>query len=469
MPRTASQDTDAALDDCIATYGARSVANAAAITSANRDPIRRYLVASGVPSSIARAASLAQLRACWGDNAAIDALIPATPGTTQEPTNMDQIPFDMRRPASPAPRNARPELNAADLGMSPPSHVSPGASAIRTDTTPQSGQPAKGAAANFTQALADLLAAQEAKEAPLNADAVKAIFDREMTDLTDDLAASHATHVAEMDALRADLARAIAGAPRNITVSINGAAAGAMLPAQHVQFDTLLQMVASGCNVWLAGPAGSGKTTAARNVAKALGRPFYFTGAVDTEYKLLGYTDATGKTVRRPFREAWEHGGMFLFDEIDASLPGAVLALNAALAGDLCDFPDGCIPRHPDFLCIAAANTFGQGANAEYVGRMKQDAAFLDRFATLAWTVDEALERRTSGNEAWARHVQECRRSVAQKGLKVLVTPRATYQGAALLASGLTWQQAEASTIRKGMTPDQWNSVRPATAQQAAA
>jgi len=66
---------------------------------------------------------------------------------------------------------------------------------------------------------------------------------------------------------------------------------------------------------------------------------------------------------------------LFLFDEIDASLPNAVLAFNAALANGYADFPDGMVKRHPRFACIAAANTFGMGADRIYVGRNQLDGA----------------------------------------------------------------------------------------------
>ena len=37
--------------------------------------------------------------------------------------------------------------------------------------------------------------------------------------------------------------------------------------------------------------------------------------------------------------------------------------------------------RHKDFICIAAANTVGLGADRQFSGRNKLDAATLDRFA----------------------------------------------------------------------------------------
>lgn len=234
---------------------------------------------------------------------------------------------------------------------------------------------------------------------------------------------------------------------------------------QHHSFPTLLSIMsarqASGfrLNIWLTGPAGSGKTTAASKCAEALDLKFYFTGALDNPYGLLGFVDANGKVVRTQFREAYEYGGVFLFDEIDGSTPSAVLPFNAALANGHCAFPDGVIERHKDFVCIAAANTWGLGASNDYVGRLKLDAASLDRFVQLAWDVDETLETATCGNETWAARVQVVRACVRDKGIKVVISPRASYYGAALLASGMKQVDVERITLRKAMTDDQWQSV----------
>ena len=142
------------------------------------------------------------------------------------------------------------------------------------------------------------------------------------------------------------------------------------LGKQHFQFEKLSKYVQTKNNIFLVGSAGSGKTTAARNIAKALNIKFYFTGAINSEYKLTGFIDAQGRIVNTEFRKAYEHGGLFLFDEIDASFPQAILAFNAALANDFMDFPDKKVPKHKNFYCIAAANTFGTGADRQYVGRI---------------------------------------------------------------------------------------------------
>lgn len=235
---------------------------------------------------------------------------------------------------------------------------------------------------------------------------------------------------------------------------------------QHHKFPMLLRAcsarMADGhrLNVWLRGPAGSGKTTAGKMVAKALSLAFVTNGAISQPFELLGFMGVQGTLVRTPFREAWEHGGVYLFDEVDSSNPNAVLAFNAALANGVCAFPDGMVERHPDCVVLAGANTSGNGATSDYVGRMKQDAAFLNRFVEIDWPVDEALESAIVPNTDWVRRVQGVRARVEQRGLKGhMVTPRASVYGAALLAAGIDWNTVEQMTLRKGLSDDAWTQI----------
>lgn len=236
---------------------------------------------------------------------------------------------------------------------------------------------------------------------------------------------------------------------------------------QHAHFETLLRACNARTpdgfrlNVWLAGPAGSGKTTAAKMVAKALNLKFTFNGAIATQFELTGFVSANGSYVRTPFRDAWEHGGVYLFDEVDGSNPNAVTAFNAALANGCFAFPDGMVDRHVDCVVIAGANTSGNGATHEYVGRMKQDKAFLDRFVEIHWHVDEKLEAAIVPNVTWVKRVQAVRKRVADRGIKGhMVTPRASMYGAALLAAGLDMETVEQMTLKKGLADDAWNQIR---------
>lgn len=231
------------------------------------------------------------------------------------------------------------------------------------------------------------------------------------------------------------------------------------LGKQHYQFPTLLKILATKLNVYVVGPAGAGKTHAANQCAEALGVPFHFSGAVASEFKLTGFIDAQGKPVITEFRKAYEHGGLFLFDEIDASYPQAVLAFNAALANNYMDFPDKRVPRHENFYCIAAANTYGQGASRDYIGRNQLDAASLDRFVFLDWNYDENLERDLAGNQKWSDYVQKVRKYIEEQKIRHVVSPRASIFGAKLLANGIERSVVEKTILWKGLDDAQREKV----------
>lgn len=236
-----------------------------------------------------------------------------------------------------------------------------------------------------------------------------------------------------------------------LTVTFPATAQVVEIGTCHFQVPNLIKAIAAGVNVYLHGPAGSGKTTACQQVADAFGLQFYFAAKVESEYNLLGFKDARGETVRTQFRDAYEHGGVFLFDEMDASAASAIVALNAALANGVCPFPDGIIKRHADFKCIGAGNTVLTGATLQYQGRSALDGASTDRFAFMQFSYDENLERKLATNSTWCQHVQAIRKVVADRGLVHLVTPRATYDGCKLLDAGFTWDAVEDMCIFKGL------------------
>jgi cobaltochelatase CobS len=242
---------------------------------------------------------------------------------------------------------------------------------------------------------------------------------------------------------------------------------------QHERFPLLLQVLACGLNVLLVGPAGTGKTTAARKAAEALGLGFscLSVGPQTSKSDLLGFVDAGGTYRESLFVQAYRDGGVFLLDEIDAGNAGVLTVLNAALAGDVMATPVGMVKRSPRFLTVAGANTYGQGASRQYVGRNQLDAATLDRFAVLDWPVDEGLEAAMVGLPApapaldvargglldpagWLGRVRAVRAAVEKQQVRAVVSPRATQAGVALLAAGVGRFWVEEMVLWRGMPAD---------------
>lgn len=164
-------------------------------------------------------------------------------------------------------------------------------------------------------------------------------------------------------------------------------------------FENILNLVAAHENVYLYGPAGSGKNTIAEQIADALGVVFYYQNTLVTKFDVSGYKNAQGEYEETPFYKAWKNGGLFYADELDNSMAEAIIALNAALANGYYTFPNSGekVAKHPDFYCIAAGNTNGQGATEEYCGRYQMDESSRDRFAFVEIGYNDKVEEGICG------------------------------------------------------------------------
>lgn len=234
---------------------------------------------------------------------------------------------------------------------------------------------------------------------------------------------------------------------------------------QHQAFPKVLKAISRGQHIWMTGSAGAGKTTIAEQVAEALGLEYdsdsYNSQSSKSDIK--GYKSiSTDLYQSTGFRNRFEHGGVYLLDEIDASNPNILTTLNSALSNSVMGFPDGMVKRHPKFVAIAAANTWGNGATAEHVGRVAIDGATIDRFAMMHIPIDENLESTLVINtgvnlqvgQQWVNIVRQARANVDKHGLKVIVSPRASIGGAVLLDCGFSWQEAVEMRILKGSKPE---------------
>ena len=230
---------------------------------------------------------------------------------------------------------------------------------------------------------------------------------------------------------------------------------------RHEAYDDVLTMIKAGVSPFMVGPSGSGKTTLARNIAKDMGLNFYYSGAVESAFQLRGFKDANGGTVKTPFRTAYEEGGLFLFDELDASDAQAIVSLHAALDNGVLDAPDGIIEQHEDFHYLAAGNTWGNGANLQYMGRNALDGATIDRYAITTVDYDTDLEKRLIKNLVgeeylyWQNIVLMARKSVFDLEMRHVVSTRASINGAKLLKAGFSVEKTFDKQILKGLDPDQ--------------
>lgn len=194
-------------------------------------------------------------------------------------------------------------------------------------------------------------------------------------------------------------------------------------------FEEILTYVSKGAPVYLYGAAGCGKSHTARQLADALGLPFYESMQVMFAHDVKGYGDAGGNYQSTPFFKAFTEGGVFFLDEVDASAPEALVVLNTAIANRRFDFPIvGNVTAHPNFRVVAAGNTAMTGADLEYVARSVQDAATENRFSFFEMHYDMRVELPVcaGGDEVLMSFITDLRQAIRAANIIKCVSYRQT-------------------------------------------
>jgi cobaltochelatase CobS len=281
-----------------------------------------------------------------------------------------------------------------------------------------------------------------------------------------------------INALRSEVAelRDNASVTKPVVIEVRTANAVNVVEGAHEKLTALLRLVSAGLNnAYMVGPAGSGKTTLAAQLAKALGRDFAFlslSGGVNETHllgRVLPQADGSWAYKASEFVRVYENGGVFLLDEVDAADPNVMVTINAALAnGHLANPVSGTThKRHADTIIVCAANTFGTGADAQFVGRNALDAATLDRFvcAMVQVDYDRAVETRIAESTCGAYAARELldwawglRARTTSARIRRTVGTRLIVTGAKLLAAGFALNEVRENFFA-GWTMDERRKV----------
>jgi MoxR-like ATPase len=268
--------------------------------------------------------------------------------------------------------------------------------------------------------------------------------------------------VAEAMASFTPAATAQATAPGQVVVIEKGKEPRALSGIHHKQAGKIIKLAGQrGLNVLMVGPAGCGKTVLAKSVSQAHERPLTVIScsAGMSEAQLLGRLLPMGAGgafvyVESPFMKAYANGGVILLDEIDAADSNLLLVINAALANGGVEIEaraasglDTRVERHAETIILAAANTWGTGADTQYVGRAALDAATLDRFYRVAVDYDTDLERAVCENSEIVEKVQRMRSLAQAAKLRRVLSTRMIVRVDMATRAGIPMREAFADEL----------------------
>jgi hypothetical protein len=247
----------------------------------------------------------------------------------------------------------------------------------------------------------DLCEGIERVESGLDANAVRSVIAAYLTDtkigfdnLNDDL----------RNAIRSSQTIMIQTSPDTPPVAATG--------VEDIEdFYRIVDDVLMGHNVFLVGPAGTGKTYLAELVARQLGRDYVTLNC--SQY--TSPTDIKGGPGVEGYQEGalidcWENGKILILDELPKIDPNTAGLLNEGLAKT--KVPVGDVravifngknepkQKRDGFGVIATGNVFPTAESQAYTANTRQDLSLLDRFAGSVYFIgfNAAVEQQNAGS-----------------------------------------------------------------------
>lgn len=189
--------------------------------------------------------------------------------------------------------------------------------------------------------------------------------------------------------------------------------------------DKLKKLIEAGMNnIWMVGPAGCGKSTIARNIAKELDIPYLCIscgiGTSATEF--TGYKYPTREATK--FAEFYAKKSLILIDEMTALDPSVAQVINAALANGEIETTTGTVLRHSECIIVATSNTFGSGADRQYVANNQLDASTIDRFTGAIIEVDYSKKYESQFDQKVRDYIHLLRACIKINSLRRIASTR---------------------------------------------
>lgn len=238
--------------------------------------------------------------------------------------------------------------------------------------------------------------------------------------------------------------------------------------------DKLKNLIKAGMNnIWMVGPAGCGKSTIARNTAKELNVPYLCIscgiGTSATEF--TGYKYPTREATK--FAEFYAKKSIILIDEMTSLDPSVAQVINAALANGEIETTTGTVLRHPECIIIATSNTFGNGADRQYVANNQLDASTIDRFTGAIIEVNYSVKYESQFDHEVVDYIYLLRNCIKINSLRRIASTRMIQAAEKMKKAGMldwkdmliiNWSDTEKNIVKQYIQKVEENKTKQSTA-----
>lgn len=226
--------------------------------------------------------------------------------------------------------------------------------------------------------------------------------------------------------------------------------------------DQLFNLIKNGIhNIWMVGPAGCGKTTITKEIANKLKKDYHVVscGIGTSSAEFVGYKYPSREKTK--FADFYQSNSIIVLDEFTALDPSVAQIVNAALANNFMETTTGTVERHPDCIIVATSNTFGHGADRQYVSNNQLDASTIDRFTGGILKVDYDPDYESQFDKEVVEYVQDLRTIIKKSGLRRIASTRSIITGEKLKKGNIgdwrdvliiNWSDSEIEILKEELT-----------------
>lgn len=238
------------------------------------------------------------------------------------------------------------------------------------------------------------------------------------------------------------------------------------LDLRHKSFEQVYRLIKHNIPVILIGPAGSGKSVLAAQVAKELDKKMVCVRRNDFTFAKYELDPKLSRNYYTPLYWAYKEGNFFLLDDACKNDLSLLASVGSLISSDFLGWVDDPSEKHDNYknFRFMAALTTDYCLHGSSMAKIINDANYkdIDNFAIVEVDYDQELERKLFGDNSftdfWLDFIWELREHSQEYGYTF--STRMLAHAIKLYRAGFKTEDVLRTVILKGVLPDRFYKIR---------